>query len=63
MESERAPVNPNLEDLFRTALANAKPPAAPDTPSIVVNGSHNVISLGGHVYVRDRQSLLTTEAP
>lgn len=47
------PKNHQLTDLFETAIAAAKPAPASPSPSIVVNGSHNVISWGGTVYMAE----------
>lgn len=52
------PVNPHLSDLLRTMISEASTPGpTPETvPKIVVNGSHNVFSWGGPVYVKDAPS-------
>jgi hypothetical protein len=53
--NNQQPKNSHLADLFRTALAAAAPAPGSQTPSIVVNGSHNVISWGGTVYMADAE--------
>lgn len=47
---QQPPKSPHLADLFRTALAQANP-AETQKPEIVINGSHNVVALGGTVYM------------
>jgi hypothetical protein len=48
------PINPRMTDIFRTALdaaENEKAAQPPSLPSIVFNGSNNVVSWGGTVYM------------
>lgn len=53
---QQNPKNPHIADIIRTALATIAPPARNDAPSIMVTGSHNVISWGGTVYMRPANS-------
>jgi hypothetical protein len=53
--NQQQPKNHQLTDLFRTAIAAAAPAPGSQPPSIVVNGSHNVISWGGTVYMADAE--------
>jgi len=48
--------NPHMADLFRTAIQGVAPQAT-HPPSIVVTGSHNVISWGGTVYMHTRDEV------
>jgi hypothetical protein len=55
-----SPVNPQLSDIFRTALRDASAPKMP-CPNITVNGSGNVFAWGGTVYLSDRARRKDTE--
>lgn len=60
MDKQTSPVNPGLNDIFRTVLEQSTPKAPPasNPPSVFVCGNNNVISYGGTVHLTEQDNPL-----